>query len=206
MRSKRILSVSIILMTIGMFIVMLYDGMLVIWTKDIGLGEHAFGYLISALGLGSVVGALLMGSLPKWHSKPLHMLVSLALVCGLLDAVIGLGGLGYFQLQLAMWFLFFLFFGIFSAAAMIPFSYIIQKETPGHLIGRVTGVSAATQAASMLLAPATGAWMTSYFKIGGTLLTAGLFMSFTAVIVLLMLNRILREKQGAVAETAAPSA
>ncbi|TCP59424.1 putative MFS family arabinose efflux permease [Tumebacillus sp. BK434] len=205
-RSKRILSVSIILMTIGMFIVMLYDGMLVIWTKDIGLGEHAFGYLISALGIGSVVGALLMGSLPKWHNKPLHTLVALALVCGLLNSVIGLGGLSIFSLDLWLWFLFFMFFGVFSAAATIPFSYIIQKETPGHLIGRVTGVSASTQAASMLLAPATGAWLTSYIKIGGTLLAAGLFMAVIAVFVLMFLTRILREKAGKVTETTAPSA
>ncbi|ASS75148.1 hypothetical protein CIG75_09250 [Tumebacillus algifaecis] len=205
-KSKRILSVSIVLMSIGMFIVLLYDGMLVIWTKDIGLGEHAFGYLVSALGIGSVVGAFAMGSIPRWHEKPLHALVALAMVCGLLDVVIGLGGLGYINAGLAMWFVYFLFFGIFSAAATIPFSYIIQKETPKHLIARVSGVSTATQAASMLLAPAVGAWMTSLIGIGGTFAAAGLFMAIIAVLVLLMLNRILQEKKGVGGETTAPSA
>ncbi|MFD2168744.1 MFS transporter [Tumebacillus lipolyticus] len=205
-KSKRILSVSIILMTIGMFIVLLYDGMLVIWTKDVGLGEHAFGYLVSALGIGSVVGALLMGSIPRWHKKPLHMLITLALICGLLDVVIGLGGLKVITVGLWMWFLYFLFFGIFSAAAMIPFSFIIQKETPKHLIARVSGVSTATTALSMLLAPALGAWLSSLIGIGGTFVIAGLFMSLIAVIVLLLLSRILNEKQDVVNESPAPSA
>jgi MFS family permease len=204
-KSKRILLVSIILMSIGMFIVLLYDGMLVIWTKDVGLGEKAYGFLISALGIGSVAGALIMGAIPKWRTKPLHTLISLAFIIGLLDAVIGLGGLGYINTGLLVWFLFFLFFGIFSAAAMIPFSYIIQSETPKELVGRVTGVSTATQSVSMLAAPAVGAWLTSLIKIGGTFLAAGLFMSFIAVIVLISLNRILGKKSG-ISESAAPSA
>lgn len=189
-KGSRMLAVSIALMSVGMFIVFLYEGLLVLWTKELALGEGAYGYLMSTMGLSGILGVVVVGQWNKWQKKPLHLLCGAGLIIGLLNAVIGLGGLGLVSGSLAMWIGFFFLFGFVGAVATIPSGYILQAETPSHLIGRVSSVSISIENGAMLIAPSIGAALAKFVGIGGVFLLAGVVMTVLAALVLLVIRRL----------------
>ncbi len=191
---SRQLTVAILLISIGMFLVFLYDGLLVIWAKGIGFGESGYGLMMSVIGLGSVGGALLAGSVQSWRKSPLRLMALVGLLAGLLNIVIGLGGLQIFTLALPLWGILFLLFGLCGAVATVPFGYLLQTETPEHLIGRVSSVSASMQNAVTLLAPAIGATLAEFYSVGPVFIGAGVLMFLLAMLTLLFLRRILGKK------------
>lgn len=189
-RTSRMLAVSIFLGAVGLFLVFLYDGLLVLWSRGLTFGEAEYGMLMSAMGLGSVAGAVVTGQFNGWKQRPLRMMCFAAVTLGLINVVIGLGGLEIVTSPLGVWLALFLLFGIAGAVSAIPFGYILQAETPAHLIGRVSGVAAAAQNAASLFAPAVGAAVAKWLGVGGVFTGAGLLMTALAVITLLLIGRI----------------
>jgi predicted MFS family arabinose efflux permease len=186
---SRLLLVANVLMGIGLLLVFLYDGLLVLWTKQLGFGESAYGLLMSMMGLGSVIGAVATGQMSGWKKNPLRLMAASALLLGALNIVIGFGGLGRLEVALPFWAVLFLCFGMLGAVCTVPFSYLLQVKTPAHLIGRVFGVANAIQSVSLLLAPALGAALAGSLGVGGVFATAGGAMMLLAVSVLLALRR-----------------
>lgn len=181
----RQLAVAILLMSSGFFIVFLYDGLLSLWTKKLGLGEASYGYILSAMGAGSVVGALAIGQWTAWRSQPFRMMAFLAILIGMVCGVIGFGGLGYLTAPLALWIGVFFVFGMFGAMATIPFGYILQSQTPQPLMGRVSSVSGALESVALFAAPPVGAVLAGMIDIGGVFVLAGGALTLLAAFVLI---------------------
>ncbi|MFD2170022.1 MFS transporter [Tumebacillus lipolyticus] len=189
-RSRRILAMAILLLGVGFFMIFLYDGMLALWAKGIGLGESSYGLLMSAIGFGNIVGAIVAGQFAFWRKNPLQFIVIAAVFLGLINILIGFGGLGHVVTHVSLWVLTFLVFGVVGAAATVPFGYILQTETPNHLMGRVSGVASAISNGSMLAAPAIGAALAKFIGVGGVFAAAGALMTLIALCVLVVLPRL----------------
>lgn len=188
--TSRMLTVSILLGAVGLFLVFLSDGLLALWAKQIDFAEPDYGLIMSAMGLGSVAGALIAGQFNAWKQHPLRMLGVAAVFLGLFNIVIGIGGYGWLPNALPLWLAIFTLFGVAGAVSAIPFSYILQAETPEHLIGRVSGVSAGLQSGAALSAPLIGAAVANWIGVGGAFAIAGSTMVCCALLVLAFSGRI----------------
>ncbi|KEO83523.1 MFS transporter [Tumebacillus flagellatus] len=187
-RSNSMLFTSIILLSVGMLLVVLYDGLLVLWVKEMGLGESRYGTIVSALGLGSIVGAVLAGIWKGWLKAPMRIMSFTALLAGLLSAAAGFGTWHLFSLSWVGWTVVFLLFGAFGAAASIPYSYILQTETPQHLMGRVSSVSSSSLNAATIFGPGIGAFLAGYWGIGGVFVFSGSLLTLLALLIFLFIN------------------
>lgn len=202
---NRILSVAISIMSVRFFIVFLYDGILVLWTKTLDMDESAFGMVMSAVGLGSVLGALLAGRWKSWKQSPLRTMVSMTIFCGLFLILIGFGGLQYVSMPQWAWIGTFLLLGTIGALSSVPYGYLLQSQTPSHLMGRIAGVTNSLQTGSMLLAPALGAILADKMGVGSVFAIAGAAVSALAIAMLLVvLPRINSSVAAAQSNTNAP--
>lgn len=168
-----ILKVSVILTAAALFIIFLYDGLFVFIAKEIGFNGENFGLLVSAVGFGSVAGSVLLGSWTRWKSVPVQFMSASALFSGLLIACIGLGGHKVFTLADWGWMTGAFLLGVLGASQSIPYGFVLQSETPGHLMARVSAAASALQTFSMLVAPAAGALLAKAIGVPNVLLLAG---------------------------------
>ncbi|RDU38399.1 MFS transporter [Neobacillus piezotolerans] len=168
-----VLKVSVILTAAALFIIFLYDGLFVFIAKEIGFNGESFGLLVSAVGLGSVVGSILLGSWTRWKSLPVQLMSASALFSGLLIACIGLGGHKVFTLADWGWLSGAFLLGALGASQSVPYGFVLQSETPGHLMARVSAAASALQTFSMLVAPAAGALLAKAIGVPNVLLLAG---------------------------------
>jgi MFS family permease len=172
-RQNRILATAITLMAVRFFLIFLYDGLLVLWGKEVGLGEEYFGIILGAVGLGTVLGTVVVGQWSFWSSKPIHMMSFTAAINGAGLVLFGLGAYGVLPGNAILWIVAFFLVGAIGAGSAVPYGYVLQKETPSGLIGRVTGSANAIQNLSMFLAPAVGAAVAEWTGTGGVFLGAG---------------------------------
>ncbi|MGZ4031954.1 MAG: MFS transporter, partial [Tumebacillaceae bacterium] len=186
---SRMLAVAVTIMSVGMFLVFLYDGLIALWTEQSGMNQTQYGTLISAIGFGSVVGALVAGQWNSWRRHPLRMMCSISLCSGCLLALVGLNGLGYFSVYWLLWTGLFFLLGMMSSIRSVPYGYIMQTETPQEMMGRVSAAITAVQTFSMLIAPGIGALLVRYIGIGGVFLGAGAAVTLIGLTFLLTVAR-----------------
>ncbi|CAM4012746.1 MFS transporter [Mesobacillus thioparans] len=182
--SARILKAAIILSSIAFFIIFLYDGLFVFVAQNLGFGEEEFGLLVSSVGFGSVVGALLLGRFTSWKTKPIHLMASASVMSGILILFIGLGVYGLFELPKFLWLAGAFLLGIMASAEAVPYGYVLQSETPKNIMGRVSSAAASLQTFSMLVAPAAGAMLAKWIGVSGVLTGAGIATFFLGTIAL----------------------
>ncbi|WP_059169966.1 MFS transporter [Bacillus sp. FJAT-27445] len=168
-----LLKVSVILTAAALFIIFLYDGLFVFIAREIGFSGENFGLLVSAVGIGSVAGSFLLGSWTKWKSIPIQLMAGSAVFSGILIACIGLGGLKVFTLADLGWMFGAFLLGVLGASQSVPYGYVLQSETPGHLMARVSAAASSIQTFSMLFAPAAGAMLSKAIGVPNVLLCAG---------------------------------
>lgn len=180
--SNRILVISISLISLLLFFVFLYDGLLVLLSKSLGLSEATYGFLISAVGFGSVAGSLAFGQWNQWKANPIQLMATSTIISGVLILVFGLGGTGFLKIEVLIWILVAFLIGISASAAMVPYGYILQIQTPERLMGRVSAFANAFQNGSMLIAPALGAILAQWIGVGMVFLLAGVAILLAGVI------------------------
>ncbi len=121
---------------VGMFFSQSYVQILPVFVGAIGMAEQAFGYLLSAGGVGSIVGTLLIGSLAP------HRPIGQYMFLGAASSVVALAGFvfaaqaGWFSGALIMVFL----AAACSSVYMIISMTILQMRVPDELRGRVMGI------------------------------------------------------------------
>lgn len=184
-----LLKSSVILSSIAFFIIFLYDGLFVFIAQNLGFTEGNFGLLISALGLGSVSGSLLMGNWTHWKRKPLHLMSSAFLFSGSLIITIGLGSIGIVNLPQVGWVIGAFFLGFMSSSESAPYGFVLQSETPKHMMGRVSAVATSLQTFSMLIAPAAGSLLAKWIGVSIVLIGAGGATCLLGTIVLIFIAR-----------------
>jgi len=173
LKTTSTLLMAVILVSVSLFLIFLFEGLFVLWAKEQNLSEQAYGMLISAIGLGSLVGVLGGGSWEGWKKSPLSSISSAVFISGILVTILGIGGMLSFQLPTLVWSAMAFCAGVCAAFTTVPFGYILQTETPSHLIGRVTGSSNALQNVSTFLAPLLGASLAAAFSTNFVFLGAG---------------------------------
>ncbi|WP_313431077.1 MFS transporter [Siminovitchia terrae] len=184
-----LLKSSVILSSVAFFIIFLYDGLFVFIAQNLGFTEGNFGLLISALGLGSVSGSLLMGNWTHWKRKPLHLMSSAFLFSGSLIITIGLGSIGIVNLPQFGWVIGAFFLGFMSSGESAPYGFVLQSETPKHMMGRVSAVATSLQTFSMLIAPAAGSLLAKWIGVSIVLIGAGGATCLLGTIVLIFIAR-----------------
>ena len=107
------------------------------------VAEQGYGYLLSAGGMGAILGTVLSGSLQDSHRLGRAMLLSAAVACGFvyLFAAVSWSGLpGAYFMALGSAFCAAVFISIF----MITSTTVLQLEVPDRLRGRVMGLHTVT--------------------------------------------------------------
>jgi MFS family permease len=120
----------------GMFLSQSYVQILPIFVDAMALAEQGYGYLLSAGGLGSIVGTLVVGSLDE--DKPIgqYMFAGAAASVLALSGFVAAASFSWFPGALL---------AVFAAAAfssiyMIISMTILQMRVPDELRGRVMGI------------------------------------------------------------------
>lgn len=182
--STRILKAAIILSSIAFFIIFLYDGLFVFIAQGLGFGKEEFGWLISSVGFGSVVGALILGKWTNWKLKPIQLMAAASLFSGVFILSIGFGAQGVFELPKVGWMAGAFLLGVLGSAQGVPYGYVLQSETPKQMIGRVSASAMSLQTFSMLVAPAAGALLAKFIGVPVVLIGAGIATFFLGAIAL----------------------
>ena len=182
--STSILKAAIILSSIAFFIIFLYDGLFVFIAQGLGFGKEEFGWLISSVGFGSVVGALILGKWTNWKLKPIQLMAAASLFSGVFILSIGFGAQGVFELPKAGWMAGAFLLGVLGSAQGVPYGYVLQSETPKQMMGRVSASAMSLQTFSMLVAPAAGALLAKFIGVPVVLIGAGIATFFLGAIAL----------------------
>ena len=126
----------ILLTFVGMFFANSYVQIMPVFADLLDSGETGFGYLLSAGGVGSVLGTLLMGGVHKYERLGKVMLQSAALSVAALMLFAWFTASGWFYLALFMTFLASVFASVFLIGSMT----VLQLTVPDQLRGRVMGI------------------------------------------------------------------
>jgi MFS family permease len=121
---------------VGMFFGQSYNQIMPVFADLLDSGETGFGYLLSAGGVGSVAGTLLMGSIQRYRRLGRLMLGGAALAAILAMAFAAVAAAGWFGAALLT---------VFAAAVcasvfMISSMTVLQLAVPDRLRGRVMGI------------------------------------------------------------------
>ncbi len=120
----------------GMFLSQSYVQILPIFVDLMNMAEQGYGYLLSAGGVGSIVGTLVVGSMDEQKPIGQYMFAGAALSVVALAGFVLAASTGWFAGALL---------GIFAASAfssmyMIISMTIMQMRVPDDLRGRVMGI------------------------------------------------------------------
>jgi MFS family permease len=147
----------IVSMTSAMLALGAFDASIVIYVRDIlSAGSRLFGFIISLVAAGTILGALLIGRYGQKQSK-LHLVV--LGIFGLGINVLILAALSSVTATIACS----LGLGLSAACVLIPSQTLLQVESPQAILGRVSSTSmslmTAAQLASFLIGGAVASWM-----------------------------------------------
>jgi MFS family permease len=162
---RRTLAVAVASMSAALFIIFTFDSLSVLALKELGIGEALVGLAVGSIGLGTVLGAVTIGQWGK-QVPPFRIMGGGKLVVGAMVAALGaavvlrLNGTG------ASWILMWLLIGVGASAIIVPYSYILQVETPPELVGRVFATANGVQTVFQLLAPPLGALIAEFLGVG----------------------------------------
>jgi MFS family permease len=188
-RSRFLLNFSIFFLAAGMFIIFLYEALFTPWAKGMGFLESELGYIMTANGLGMVIGAIFIGKWTFWKNSPLHLMLYSGIVSGLFVSLFGFGSLEVLILPKWAWISVFFLLGCTAAGAYVPFGFILQKETPAALMGRVSGASNATINLAMLIGPVAGGFLATWLGASYVFIGAGLLLTIYALVVRFFINK-----------------
>lgn len=122
-----------------------FDALAAVYVRDVLAAEsRVFGFIISLIGVGSILGSLAIGRYGQRWSRVLLV-------------VLGIGGIGAGVALLAVTsttavaLLVSFFLGLGASGAIVPAQTLIQEETPQALLGRVSSTSWAVLTVAQLV-------------------------------------------------------
>jgi len=121
---------------VGMFFGQSFNQLMPVFSEMMGSGETGYGYLLSAGGIGSVVGTLLIGGVHQYRRLGRLMLAAAAIAASLTMLFAGAALTGIFGLALGIA----LAAAIFASAFNITSMTVLQLSVPDRLRGRVMGI------------------------------------------------------------------
>jgi MFS family permease len=136
---------------VGMFFSQSFNQIMPVFAHLLDAGETGFGYLLSAGGVGSVTGTLLMGGIHRYRRLGALMLGGAALGAVTVMAFASLAAAGWFYAALVAVFAAAVFVSVFMISSMT----VMQLSVPERLRGRVMGIH--TMGFSLM--PLGGLWL-----------------------------------------------
>ncbi|WP_281412988.1 MFS transporter [Rhizobium sp. BK312] len=184
-RRKPVLATAIVAMVLGYFLIFLYDGLIALLVKEIGLSSALLGASVASAGAGGVIGALLLGQF-FGRRDPFQLMIGSGLVGGLLIAVMGHVGRGDIDMSAVSFCALLFATGLASAGFFVPYRVVLQRETPLELLGRVVAVGEGLRAVAMMTAPPLGAALAEMAGISAPYLISGYATAFLACSLLIV--------------------
>ncbi len=121
-------------------------------------GEAVLGWMVAASGVGAVLTILLLGKLSSaisytWRLGMGYMLIG-----------VSVAGLGLLQPGAPVFWVLLLGFilGAGNGAFAVAFNYMLQKETPPHMTGRIFGIQNTVLSAVLIIAPLLGGLLVQF--------------------------------------------
>ncbi|MFI0777012.1 MFS transporter [Streptomyces sp. NPDC021212] len=155
-----------------LFLVLTFDTLSPLAMRELGVGETSLGYVVAAVGLGAALGTLAISG-RVMRAGPFVVLGAAQIVVGAAVSGIGTGlGLGVHGM-VWLWMPIAGVLGFAAAGIMVVFPYVLHRETPPELTGRVTAIANAFPVLLQLAAPPLGAALAGWSGVGFVFLTAG---------------------------------
>ena len=136
-----------------------FNALVAIFVRDILHSESKlFGGLVSVIGLGTIVGATMIG---KYAQKTSRVKLVTAGIAGVSFgvAMLAASGNGYIALATSVW------LGVATAGVLIPLQSFAQEETPRELLGRVNSASISLITMAQMIGVAIAARLAERFGI-----------------------------------------
>lgn len=112
-----------------------FDALASIYVRDVLAAEsRVFGFIVSLIGVGSIVGSLVIGRFGQRWSRVLLVLLGIGAI-GAGVALLAVTNTTAVALLIS------LFLGFGASGALVPAQTLIQEETPQALLGRVSSAS-----------------------------------------------------------------
>ena len=169
---RRTLSVAISSMSAALFMMFIIDSMGVLALRAVGVDEAQFGIAVGSIGLGTIAGAI---AVAQWGKRfhPFGIMGAGQLVFGLGVGLLGVAVVANLQGTGVSWLLLYGVIGLAAAGVMVPYGFVVQRETPRDLMGRVFATADGIETGFQLVAPPLGAVMAELWGVGPVLAGAG---------------------------------
>lgn len=161
---RKALLLAVAAIVLEMLIVESNDSLFVLAAKGLGMGEALVGIAIGCSGAGNVIGAMFIGQWGR-HARPFGIMGGGQMIVGVVEASIGVALLTGLRGG-GVWLPLLLINGAGFACIWTSFSYILQRETPPELMGRVTATATGLYTAFGLVGPPAGAVLAQRTSVG----------------------------------------
>jgi MFS transporter, DHA3 family, macrolide efflux protein len=123
-----------------------FDALISVYIRDvIHKGEQLFGALVSIVGVGTIIGAMLISRTAKTRPK-VNLVIAGILIMGVSVFIMAAFPLTAAVLASSV------VLGVGVAYVLIPSQTLIQEETPHEMLGRVSSTSLSLMTISQLFA------------------------------------------------------
>ena len=194
---RHILADSIIAITVGTmavasFLIRSTDTLGVLVLKVLGVGEGMQGLSNTALGLGYVLGALAIG---QWGQR-LPVLTVFGGGTALVGAMLGaIGVAAAFELSgagviVGAAFVGRAILGVGFAVMIVAYGYVLQRQTPGDMIGRVTATSRSLVTGIPMAAPLLATTLAGWLGLGVSYSMFGMVLIALGIVVVVLQQRL----------------
>jgi MFS family permease len=186
---RRALAVAVVGMAVALFMIFTFDGLGPLALRDLGVGESLLGLAIGSVGLGTAVGAIVVS---QWGGRLAAFVVMGGgmFIAGALVALVGLAAVAHLNAAGLAWIPVWLAIGLSGAAVFVPYGYILQRETPPEMMGRVFASANGVQTTFQLTAPVVGAALAETTSIGLVLAIFGIGLSLVGIVVMVLRPRV----------------
>ena len=182
---RRALTIAVSSVAMAAFIIFTFDALGTLALKDLGLGPTLLGLAVGGVGLGTAVGAVAIGQWGRrWH--PFKIMGTGDVVAGAMVAIIGAGVIIHANGASAGWIVVWLIAGLGAAAMIVPYGYVLQRETEPALMGRVAATANGLQTTCQMIAPLIGAAIATWLGVGVVFAASGIGLAALGIVVLLI--------------------
>ncbi|MFG2791997.1 MFS transporter [Streptomyces sp. NPDC048419] len=171
-RAGRTLRIAVAALSATVFLVLMFDTLSPLLLLDLGVPRSYYGAVVASVAVGAAVGSVLVARLGRDRSPFVILGASLA-ATGTLVAAVGAAATSGVRAPALSWLPVTVGIGLCSAGILVVFGYIVQRDTPQELIGRVGTVALVVPTALQLAAPLAGAALAARVGIGWVLTGAG---------------------------------
>ncbi|MFJ9900388.1 MFS transporter [Streptomyces sp. NPDC091280] len=166
------LRMAVACLSATLFLVLMFDTLSPLLLPELGLPRSLYGAAVASVAVGAAVGSVAVGHLGRKRG-PFTILGASQAATGVLVAAVGVAATVEVRIAAVSWLPVTVGIGLCSAGILVVFGYLVQRETPPELIGRVSTVAMVVPTALQLAAPLAGAALATWVGIGWVLTAAG---------------------------------